>query len=211
MRMIAEWGCYYTFSFCHSLRGWETVKATITEFRNQIVDEDRAVELGVPAHIGLPLFGRFKRCGNSNTHMLCMMAGNTASGLSPLKWSKRLLRVIDEDGGPVSDWLFQRPNGSRKMMNDFADMFYDNLSSIQLARPDLIPANEDVLESYALARSFRRGATTRAQIANVPEDVVEWVNRWGTGQEVLVKGSMRVIYSERTQMLDHFLKFSIAL
>ena len=61
------------------------------------------------------------------------------------------------------------------------------------------------------ARSFRRGATTRAQLADVPSSVIEWINRWGTGTEVLVKGPMRIIYSERRLMMEHFLKFSRAL
>jgi hypothetical protein len=41
--------------------------------------------------------------------------------------------------------------------------------------------------------------------------VIDWVNRWGTGTKVLVKGPMRVIYSEKKLMLSQFLKLSRAL
>jgi hypothetical protein len=64
----------------------------------------------------------------------------------------------------------------------------------------------DVSEEFHLARSFWRRATTRAQLlVDVPEVVVEcWVNRWGTGTAILVKGPMRrIIYSERNLMLEH--------
>jgi hypothetical protein len=96
-------------------------------------------------------------------------------------------------------------------MSDFNEVFYDMLYDIQRRMPELISEDTDVAEDIHLARSFRRGATTRAQLTDVSEAVVEWVNRWGTGTEILVKGPMRIIYSERKLMLEHYLKFSRAL
>jgi hypothetical protein len=96
-------------------------------------------------------------------------------------------------------------------MSDFNEIFYDNLYDIQQRLPGLISEDTDVADDFHLARSFRRGTTTRAQLANVPESVVEWVNRWGTGTEILVKGPMRIIYSERKLMLEHYLWFPRAL
>ena len=96
-------------------------------------------------------------------------------------------------------------------MSDFDKRFYDYLSDIQSRRKDLIGEDVDIADVYFLARSLRRGATTRAQLAGVPEPDISWVNRWGTGLECTVKGPMRVIYTERALMLDSFLKFSRAL
>ena len=96
-------------------------------------------------------------------------------------------------------------------MGDFAPIFYDMLRLIQEGGSGLVPDDEEVSESYFLSRSFRRGATTRAQVAGVQPSIVEWVNRWGTGKEAVVKGAMRVVYSEKAQMLEHFLTFSRAL
>jgi hypothetical protein len=209
-RSIAEWAVYFLCTFCHSLRGWEGVKAVISMLRTQIVDEDEAGALGVTPHLGLPLYGRFKSCGNSSSYLLCMIAGKTASGLTPVRWAQRLLMILDRTG-VESDWLFQHEDGRRKRMSDFNEVFYDMLYDIQRRMPELISEDTDVAEDFHLARSFRRGATTRAQLADVPEAVVEWVNRWGTGTEILVKGPMRIIYSERKLMLEHYLKFSRAL
>jgi hypothetical protein len=140
-----------------------------------------------------------------------MIAGETSSGLTPVLWVQQLLSVLDHQK-LVSDWLFQHKDGSRKKMSDFNEMFYDNLyDSIQRRLPELISEDTDVADDFHLARSFRRGATTRARLANAPESVVEWVNRWGTGTEILVKGPMRIIYSERKLMLEHYLRFSRAL
>jgi hypothetical protein len=211
-REVAEWTCYFLCTFCHSLRGWETVKAVVSHLRSQIVNDEEAVRLGTVAHMGLPLYGRFKSCGNSISHLLCMIAAESASGLKPLLWTVRLLKILDEIG-PKSDWLFQNddPGGSRRSMNSFNDVFYDALLDIQRRMPELIEEEADVLDDFQLARPFRRGVTTRAQLADVPPGVVEWTNRWGTGTEVLVKGPMRIIYSERKLMLNHFLRFSRAL
>jgi hypothetical protein len=42
-------------------------------------------------------------------------------------------------------------------------------------------------------QSFRFGATTRAQLADTPVAVMEWVNRWGTETDILVMWPMRII------------------
>jgi hypothetical protein len=96
-------------------------------------------------------------------------------------------------------------------MSEFDEQFYDALLDIQRRRPEVIEEDCDIYNDFHLARSFRRGATTRAQLADVPATIVEWVNRWGTGTQALVKGPMIVIYSERRLMLDYFLRFSRAL
>jgi hypothetical protein len=139
-----------------------------------------------------------------------MIAAVTDSGLAPGKWTKCLLDLFDARR-PQSNWVFQHPDGTKMKMADFNDQFYDAMSEIQARRPDLITPDEVIADRYFLARSFRRGATTRAQLARVDDSIINWVNRWGTGQEILVKGPMRIIYSERKLMLNHFLKFSRAL
>jgi hypothetical protein len=66
---ITQWACFFLYAFCHSLRGWEVVKATLERLRSQFVGEPQALELGIEPHIGLPLYGRFKSCGNSNAFL----------------------------------------------------------------------------------------------------------------------------------------------
>lgn len=105
MKRLAEGMTYFLLTYCHSLRGWETAKAVLSETRSQIVDGTGSSN--ETSHIGLVLYGRFKGCGNSNEFLLCLMSGTTQSGLFyPLKWLMRLLGEMDRVG-PSSDWLFQ--------------------------------------------------------------------------------------------------------
>jgi hypothetical protein len=96
-------------------------------------------------------------------------------------------------------------------MSDFSEILFATLLDIQGERDDLIAGDIDVLDAYGLARSLRRGATTRAQAAQVPQDIIDWVNRWNIGEDDVVHRPMRVVYSERKQMMEIFLAFSLAL
>jgi hypothetical protein len=96
-------------------------------------------------------------------------------------------------------------------MSDFSETFFATLLDIQGERDDLIAGGIDVLDAYGLARSLHCGATTRDQAAQVPQDVIDWVNRWNIGKDDVVHGPMQVVYSERKQMMETFLAFSLAL
>jgi hypothetical protein len=47
-------------------------------------------------------------------------------------------------------------------MSEFSEEFFELLLEIQKDRPDLIASDIDVFEAFGMARSARRGATTRA-------------------------------------------------
>jgi hypothetical protein len=96
-------------------------------------------------------------------------------------------------------------------MSDFSETFFATLLDIQGERDDLIAGDIDVLDAYGLDRSLRRGATTRAQAEQVPQDVIDWVNRWNIGEDDFVHGPMWVVYLERKQMMETFLAVSLAL
>ena len=67
------------------------------------------------------------------------------------------------------------------------------------------------MEDYHLARSLRRGATTRATNVGVSQPDIDWISRWNTVGEELIDGPIRVIDFDRKQMLETFLRFSRAL
>jgi hypothetical protein len=96
-------------------------------------------------------------------------------------------------------------------MSDFSETLFATLFDVQGERDDLIAGDIDVLDAYGLARALRRGATTRAQTAQVPQYIIYWVNRWNIGEDDVVHGPMWVVYSERKQMMETFLAFSLAL
>jgi hypothetical protein len=96
-------------------------------------------------------------------------------------------------------------------MTSFGEEFYRVLFAIRDGDPSLFEPTMDIMEDYHLARSLRRGATTRATNAGVSQLDIDWINRWNTAGEELIDGPMRVIYSDRKQMLETFLRFSRAL
>jgi hypothetical protein len=112
MREVAEWGCFPTYAFCHGLRGYEVVKAVSSDLWGQI-DWN-----GPHPHVGLPLRGRFKMCGNAQVAMLCFISATTASGLKPLEWTDRLVGILDRVGA-TSDWLFHTSDAAQRSMSLF--------------------------------------------------------------------------------------------
>jgi hypothetical protein len=82
-------------------------------------------------------------------------------------------------------------------MSDFTETLFAALLDIQGERDDLIAGDIDVLDAYGLAKSLRRGATTCAQAAQVPQDVIDWVNCWNIGEDDVVQKTMWFVYSER--------------
>jgi len=137
-------------------------------------------------------------------------AAVTASGLKPGIWLDRLVRTL-EKLGVTNGWLFQDDKGIQRPLSYFEDGFHTRLFAIRDADPTLFEAGIDVLEDYHLARSLRRGATTRATNAGADESDINWINRWNTGGSEIVSGPMHVIHSDQKQMLETFLRFSLAL
>ena len=208
LRTIAEEAVWYLLSYCASLRGFEVPKIVYSELRTQIQKEKG--KDGSPPHIGVPLRGRFKARVNATQKLLIFVAYETASGLKPGRWVTRLIECL-EHAGVKGGWLFQDKDGSQQKMADYHEPFYSRLNRLQEEHPSLFPPETDVYADFGLARSFRRGATTRAQNAGVPAADIDWINRWNTGGEEFAQGPMRVQYSDHKQLLNLFLRFSRAL
>jgi hypothetical protein len=124
-------------------------------------------------------------------------------------WAERLVEVL-EAAGIRTGWAFQDAEGDQRSMSYFNEMFNQLLLEIQGTSPELFPGELDIVEDFHLSQSQRRGATTRATEAGVSGSDIDWINRWneGRGQE---SGPMRVVYSDRTQLMEVFLRFSRAL
>ena len=206
-RAIAEDAVIFLAGYTASLRGFELPKIVLTSLRTQIDWEGNDFE---QPHVGIPLTGRFKARSNTVKKILVFVAIETASGLKPALWIQRLVDVLD--GLDIrSGWLFQGSDGAQLRMADLNERFHDILLRLQGERPDLFEPGMDPLRDFDLLRTLRRGATTRATNAGVPGTDIDWINRWNTGGEELESGPMRVIYSDRKQLLETFLRFSLAL
>jgi len=204
---VAEIGVFFILGYCTSLRGFEMPKIVLTNLRSmiQLLDDDDS-----SAHVAVPLRGRFKARSSQIVDLLVYAAATTHSGLKPALWTLRLVDVLEECG-VTRGWLFQESDGRQRRLGSFSDAFYARLFAIRDRDPTLFMVDIDILEDYGLARSLRRGATTRATNAKVSQPDIDWVNRWSTGGDEISDGPMRVIYSDRKQLLDTFLRFSLAL
>jgi hypothetical protein len=210
MLNIAEHAAFFLCLYCGSLRGFEGPKVVLHELRRQIVAPGTPAAEHTPPHVALPLTGRFKARSQDQRHILIPVAYETSSGLRPGIWIQRLIELLT-DKGITTGWLFRTATGEQKRMTHFEEKFYDLLLRAQQTDPTLFPVGIEILEDYHLGRSHRRGATTRATEAGVAKEDIEWINRWNIGAEQTGSVPMSVLYSDRTQMMSTFLRFSQAL
>ena len=208
-RDIIEHGAFYLFLYCASLRGFEGPKIELSSLRNQIVAPGSQRAQNHPPHVVLILTGRFKARSQAQQSIQIPVAYATNSGLQPGKWAERLVEVLRSDN-VNSGWAFQDYSGKQLPMSHFEEKFYELLTRIRGRYPELFSLEADLVEDFHLARSFRRGATTRATNAGVPASDIDWMNRWNVGAEHGAT-DMRVLYSDRLQMLDTYLRFSSSL
>jgi hypothetical protein len=207
-RRIAETACFFLIGYCGSMRGFELPKALLTNLRHTL--HDQPGPHGHKPHAGVFFLGRFKARSNAEKKILVFLAAETNSGLRPVLWLDRLVKLL-EALGIYSGWLFQDTHAGQRTMSFFNEEFYRVLFGIREEDPSLFEPAMDIMEDYHLARSLRRGATTRATNAGVSQPDIDWINRWNTEGEEMIDGPMRVIYSDRKQMLETFLRFSKAL
>jgi hypothetical protein len=218
MREVAEHAVYFLVCFCGALRGFEGTKIPLNELRTKVALDASSPGVATDSlgrfmpHVGIPLVGTFKARSVGTTELLIFVAARTASGLRPGEWTKRLLDLL-ETLGVVGGWLFQTAAKTQQRMAHFEDRFYDLLVLISLDHDTahLFADGIDILEDYHLARSFRRGATTRATNAGVKATDIDWLCRWNTGGEETGGAPLRVLYSDRTQLLETYLRFSLSL
>jgi hypothetical protein len=209
-REVAENGAFFLFLYCGSLRGFEGPKVLLPALRNQIVAPGSAGATRMTPHIGLPLSGRFKARSQEQQSILIPIAFRTASGLEPGVWALRLIDSL-ERCGVTRGWAFQTRDGAQRSMNSFDEKFHELLLRVQEEDPSLFPGGVVIGEDYHLGRSHRRGATSRATAAGVTETDIEWINRWNIGAESTASVPMRVLYAERAQQIETFIRFSAAL
>ena len=112
-------------------------------------------------------------------HHVVPIASLTDSGIPFLKWTKRVVRRLEEEG-LTSHWMFVDESGTRATASRYQDEIFTRLEDIQQRRPDLIEPSCDVREDYGVQRSGRRFLRTVAKIRGVPDDLVELLCRWST-------------------------------
>jgi len=132
------------------------------------------------------------------------------SGLKPGMWLLRLIDTLAELGIETS-WLFQDGEGTQVELSHFEEEFYAILFELRAADPSLFEPDCNILDDYQLARSLRRGATTRATEAGGSQPDIDWMNGWNMEGSEIINGPMHVMYVERKLLLATHLRFSRAL
>jgi hypothetical protein len=140
----------------------------------------------------------------------------TDSGLMPVNWIQRMIDWYAEAGvnrGPV----FRQNDGTRTRQSQFGFSILTRLVKLSEDRPELFPDSKQVniLTDYSTRRSFRRGATTRAEILGLSSTITDLNNRWRSVEKAQGKrvnhSSMRSYYSGIRLMLVSLLQFSQAM
>jgi hypothetical protein len=209
-RLIAEHDAFFLFLYCGSLRGFEGPKVLLAELKAQIVAPDSTASRNSPPNVGIPLSGRFKAQVQMQQQILIPVAYTTASGLQPGKWAERAIACL-ERAGVSTGWLFQGADGQQQAMTDFEEKFYELLARARDREPSLFTGEVDTLGDYHLGRSFRRGVTSQATATGVAQANIDWHNRWNIGLEQTGSVPMGVLYSDRAQNMETYLRFSSAL
>lgn len=165
-------------------------------------------------HAVIALHGRFKNEIGDKCHLMPLVPV-TDSGLMPAKWIDRMLEWYAETGitrGPV----FRNRGGMRARQSQFGDSIWNRLLHVSVGKPGLFPDKRVmIMTAYSTRRSFRRGATTRAEIVGLSATVTNLNNRWRSVEKAKGKRishtSMRSYYSGIRLMLEPLLKFSKAM
>jgi hypothetical protein len=204
---------FSVLAFCGALRGEEVPLMDLESTReftmSGLEHPDVAKRHGVIA-----LHGRFKNELGEKCHLMPIVPV-TNSGLTPVKWIQRMLEWYAETGvtrGPV----FRKADGTRARQTQFSFSIWSRLVKVSEEQPVLFPDNRvNILLDFSTRRSFRRGATTRAEILELPETVTNLNNRWRSVEKAqgrkINHSSMRSYYSGIRLMLESLLKFSQAM
>jgi hypothetical protein len=214
IREVLFTALFSVLAFCGALRGEEVplmdLEAT-REFTSSGLEHPDVSKI----HRVIALHGRFKNELGEKCNFMPLVPV-TNSGLMPVKWIRRVLNWYAEIGitrGPV----FRLSDGKRARQSVFSFSSLSRLLKMSEDRHELFPDKKQVgvFGDYSTRRSFRRGATTKAEILRLSDTVTNLNNRWRAVEKAqgirINHSSMRSYYSGIRLMLESLLKFSKAM
>jgi hypothetical protein len=165
-------------------------------------------------HGVMALHGRFKNEVGKKCHLM-LVVQEIDSGLKPVLWMQRMIEWYDVrgvDAGPV----FRARDGKRARQGQFESSILNRQARLRVEKPELFPdKNVNAMIDFSSRRSFRRGATSRAEIPESPGAVTDLNNRWRSAEQAKGKkvnhSNMRSYYTGIRLMLVPLLKFSQAM
>ena len=160
-------------------------------------------------HVPLTLAGRFKR--ETGNKFFCQPLASTTNAGRPIQlWFHRLLKLLGKEG-KVDGPMFTNANGKRLSISEMDEFLHAVLCSVQQKFPNIIGDQIPVREEFSVYRSLRRGATSEAQNAAIPKEVIESNNRWrkfSRAKGMTPGMSMMERYSDAKVAVPSLIRFS---
>jgi hypothetical protein len=203
---LACTGLFVAAGFLAGLRGEEVLLMELSAVRRHYADGLTSS----PAHVLLPLLGRFKG-ETGERHFLLAVVPISKTGIDVGLWMARMLKC-HETNKKYNGWVFPKDVGDgRAKISDFDSVFHEALRSVQSRRPDLIKIEVEVGDAFSLRRSLRRGSTSHARNMKVAEENIEFNNGWRKSQRA--KGKAPVLstvqhYTDLKLVLPYVLRYS---
>ena len=150
-RELVVGGVAFVILWVGALRGGEVLLLEASELVKRRND---GRDLKDNDHVVVPLMGRFKgETGERN--LLLVLANETGSGIETRKWIKRLIGLLIMEGkhldvGPaICD-----STGLVYSMHTLNTLLYEMLEAVQIEKPQLIPKDVVLADTYNVYRSF---------------------------------------------------------
>jgi hypothetical protein len=196
------------------LRGEEIVRIDVGSMREHW---EEAMGYKDGKHVPLMMAGRFKR--ETGEKLFCQpLAIDSTSKVEIAKWFHRALWVLEKLGIESGPMFRTEARGGAKYkkssVGDLDGLLHSILARVQNRFPEVIGKNVDVPEEYSASRSMRRGATSEAQNAEIPKEVIEANNCWRKHMRSrgLTPGmSMMERYSDAIASVPSLIRFSRSL
>ena len=96
-------------------------------------------------------------------------------------WFHCALKCLEKIGvvqGPMYRTAAGKGKFKKASVGYIGPLFIGILQRVQIEQAGIILDTVDVQNEYGMSRSLRRGATSEAQNAQIPQEVVEANNRW---------------------------------
>ena len=98
IRTAADNCLFHIFTYCESLRGYETPNVLPHDLRHHILSPDESAVLSEqgnysPSHVSLPLLGRFKARSQEEQHRIMDICWDTKYFLQKGIWAQKIIRI----------------------------------------------------------------------------------------------------------------------
>ena len=199
---LALSGAWYTVGFSVALRGEEMLLleyAGTKKSLNNLVSPPS----NMPPHFDVVISSPTKNNRVTGGKVMLPIAANCPSDLRSGEWMSRYL-----DLRPTGEGTLFKSRMTKARLVDFEDAFYVPLENLRVSRPDLIPEDLSIRESFGILRSLRRGSNGHAVNCGVPTEITYAVNRWraairGSGQSNVIQDKYTRLDAIKPTMLKY--------